>query len=97
MLFIPPGLYAVRELHFYKAGNLTVLGAARSNSSTRLIYTGDSFCINVHGCTHLRMDNFAIQKQNTANVSDYSGAIRLYDRDADLTDEEYAAGIADKT
>lgn len=97
MLFIPPGYYAVKELYFYKAGNLTVLGASRSNSSTRLYYTGDSFCINIHGCTHLRMDNFALQKADVTAVSEYSGGIRLFDRDADLTDEEYEAGIADGT
>ena len=95
-IFIPRGRYVVSDLFFYKTGSISMIGESRGNSTT-LKYIGTNFCINIHGCTHLKLENFTITKASDITAADYSGGIRLLDRDESVSDEEYYAGLDNGT
>lgn len=77
--------YAVNELYFANIKRaITIEGRGRSGNTSALIYGGNDYCLNIHGCTHLFIRDLAICARSTITAGN-NGAIRYYDRDTGLS------------
>lgn len=79
LLVVPNGRYIVRELYFDNTTSITLMGTGRANNCCVLKYVGTSYCLNIHGNTHLKIENICIVNNNDT-PEENSGGIRLYDR-----------------